>query len=80
MKVFGSGHKNIKIKKVMGLANIIGKNKQPEIDSTNQLTTQDLEYLLSTLKNANLRGDQVEQFYNLVIKLQNQYIALTKNS
>jgi hypothetical protein len=62
----------------MGLANIIGKNKQPDIDITNQLNIQDLEYLLSTLKNTNLRGDQVEQFYNLVIKLQNQYLALTR--
>lgn len=61
----------------MGLLDIVNKNKQQETDS-NQLNLQDLEYLLSTLKNINLRGDQVEQFYNLVIKLQNQYIALTK--
>lgn len=44
----------------------------------NQLTVQDLEYLLHVLKNSTLKGDQVEHFYNLVIKLQNQYIALTK--
>ena len=43
----------------------------------NQLTIRDLEYLLTSLKSITLRGDQVEQFYNLVIKLQNQYVALT---
>jgi len=62
----------------MGLLDIVSKNNKPIDVDSNQLTLQDLEYLLSTLKNANLRGDQVEQFYNLVIKLQNQYIALTK--
>lgn len=44
----------------------------------NQLNIQDLEYLLNSLKSITLRGDQVEQFYSLVIKLQNQYLALTK--
>jgi hypothetical protein len=44
----------------------------------NKLTQQELEYLLNTLKNTTLIGDQVEMFYNLVIKLQNQFIELQK--
>ncbi len=38
------------------------------------LTKSELEYLLSTLKNADLKGYQVEMFYNLIVKIQNQYI------
>ena len=57
---------------------IVGKKTTQETKSDpNQLNVQDLEYLLNSLKSITLRGDQVEQFYNLVIKLQNQYIALT---
>ena len=57
---------------------IVGKKTTHESKSDpNQLNVQDLEYLLTSLKTITLRGDQVEQFYNLVIKLQNQYIALT---
>ena len=57
---------------------IVGKKSTTDSKSDpNQLNVQDLEYLLTSLKTITLRGDQVEQFYNLVIKLQNQYIALT---
>lgn len=63
----------------MALLDIIGKTKQSQTDP-NQLTTEDLEYLLSMLKVVTLKGDQVEVFYNLVIKLQNQYLSLTDKS
>jgi len=62
----------------MGLIDLINKNKQPDPDP-NQLTAQDLEFLLATLKGVSIKGEQVEHFYNLVIKLQNQYLALPKN-
>jgi len=51
-------------------------SEQPVID-INQLNVQDLEFLLTALKTSTFRGDQLELFYNLVIKLQNQYLALT---
>jgi hypothetical protein len=41
---------------------------------TNQLNQQELEYLLTLLKNVNLRGEHVEMFYELVLKLQKQYL------
>jgi hypothetical protein len=41
---------------------------------SNKLTTEELDFLLHYLRNADLKGYQVEMFYNLVIKLQNQYI------
>jgi hypothetical protein len=69
----------------MGLMDIINKQKaeatpQPteQVVDPNQLTLGELEYLLNSLKTVQLRGDQVEQFYTLVIKLQNQYIVLSK--
>jgi len=58
---------------------IVGKKSTTDSkNDPNQLNIQDLEYLLTSLKTITLRGDQVEQFYSLVIKLQNQYLALTK--
>jgi hypothetical protein len=61
----------------MGLIDLINKNKQADSDP-NQLNVQDLEFLLNTLKGVSIKGEQVEHFYNLVVKLQNQYIILTK--
>lgn len=55
------------------IAGVTKKDQDP-----NKLTQQELEYLLNTLKNTTLIGDQVEVFYNLVIKLQNQFIELQK--
>jgi hypothetical protein len=46
---------------------------EKQID-TNQLSQQELEYLLTLLKNVNLRGEHVEMFYELVLKLQKQYL------
>lgn len=43
--------------------------------STNELDKIEIEYLLRILGNADLKGKEVEMFYNLVIKLQQQYIS-----
>jgi hypothetical protein len=51
-------------------------NKNPI--SENVLTTDEIGFLLTCLKDVMIRGNQVEQFYGLVIKLQNQYIEQTK--
>ena len=45
-----------------------------EIIETEELTKQDLEILLRVLADANLKGREVEHFYNLIIKLQDLYI------
>lgn len=42
----------------------------------NKLTLQELEFLLNTLKSTTIVGDQVEMFYIMVIKLQEQYTLL----
>lgn len=46
--------------------------------SENDLSLSELEFLISTLKDIDLKGHQVEIFYNMVIKLQNQYIEKSK--
>jgi hypothetical protein len=39
-----------------------------------QLTKQEIEFLLMMLKDVSVRGDQVETFYNIILKLQDQYL------
>jgi hypothetical protein len=69
----------IKIKKqVMGLVDKLVK-QQPQSDP-NQLNTSELQLVLSLLKQSSIKGEQVELFYNLVLKLQNQFISLSKEN
>jgi hypothetical protein len=44
----------------------------------NQLTTQEIEVLLSMIKRTTFLGEDIEPLYNLVIKLQEQYLEQTK--
>ena len=63
----------------MGIVNkIIGTDNKTQVSDVNKLNTQELEFLLNILKQSPLYGEQVEMFYNLVVKLQNQYIEQTK--
>lgn len=63
----------------MGLINkVLGTENSSTPQDTTKLTKEELEFLLVTLKTTTLNGDQVEAFYNLVVKLQNQYIQLQK--
>jgi len=84
MKVFGYIRKQFKqfIKKVMGFnaANVKGEIK-PYVStpsSSNQLTTQEIEVLLSIIKKTTFLGEDIEPLYNLVLKLQNQHTEQNK--
>jgi hypothetical protein len=44
----------------------------------NQLTTQEIGVLLQMIKKTTFLGEDIETLYNLIIKLQNQYIDQTK--
>ncbi len=46
--------------------------------SPNQLTTTEIEILLSMVKRTTFLGEDIEPLYNLVIKLQNQHKEQTK--
>ena len=43
--------------------------------SNNELSAHELELLLKILGNADLKGREVEVFYHMILKIQNQYIA-----
>jgi len=60
------------------LSKIIGESKQPAAETKNQLVQEELEFVLNSLKDVTITGSQVEMFYNLVVKLQNQYIEQSK--
>ena len=63
----------------MGIINKTNsQNIKTQVSDVNQLNTQELEFLLNMLRTTTLIGEQVEMFYNLIIKLQNQYIDQTK--
>jgi hypothetical protein len=56
----------------MGIVSKIVGAKTPHQDP-NELTIQELEFILTCMKSVTIAGEQVESFYNMVIKLQNQY-------
>ena len=61
----------------MGILSKITSTQPNEIKnpiSDNALTQDEIGFLLTCLKDVTIRGEQVEQFYGLVIKLQNQFI------
>jgi len=39
-----------------------------------EFSLQELEILLIALRESNLKGSQIELFYNLVLKIQNKYL------
>lgn len=43
-----------------------------------ELTKQEIEFLLTLVKNSTFRGDMIEIVYNTVYKLQNQYTKINK--
>jgi hypothetical protein len=54
---------------------IIDKLKsQPKSQPAIQLSKQEIEFLLTILKDVSIRGEHVETFYNIILKLQEQYL------
>ncbi len=62
----------------MGIIDKIRSNFQPQEQTTNQLSQQEIEVLLSMIKRTTFLGEDLEPLYNLVIKLQNQYTEQSK--
>ena len=82
MRVFGFTL-NVTKNKVMGFeANkLVVSNKEVEktksTGNINQLTQVEIEVLLSLIKRSTFMGEDIENLYNLVNKLQQQYIDQT---
>jgi hypothetical protein len=59
------------------ITKIIGQQSQSTVDP-NALTNQELEFLLMLIKQSSFQGESLESLYNLVLKLQQQYLSLDK--
>jgi hypothetical protein len=59
------------------ITKIIGQQSQPIADP-NVLNKQELEFLLMLIKQSSFQGESLESLYNLVLKLQQQYLSLDK--
>ena len=53
--------------------------KQESLQDLNKLSGPEIDFLLRTLKTCTIKGEQVEIFYNIAIKLQNQFIEQQQN-
>lgn len=61
----------------MGFSFSKGKTDAPQAANTQlQLTKGEVEAMLTMIKASNFKGEQVEDVFNLVLKLQEYYIAL----
>lgn len=54
--------------------NILEKIKKTAIAKDNVLNKNEIEFLLLIIKNSNFKGESLEILYNIVYKLQQQYI------
>lgn len=54
----------------------INNNSTPATD--HELSVQELAFILNTFKVATFSGEQIEFIYNLITKLQHQYIRATE--
>ncbi len=60
------------------MSSIIDKIKNPhKSHNTQNLTPQEIEFLLYMIKEVNFRGENVELLYGVVTKLQQQYLHQT---
>ena len=62
----------------MGILNKLSNAISTPPVNENQLSAEEIEFLLNALKTTTIMGEHVEMFYNMVVKLQNQYIEQTK--
>jgi hypothetical protein len=69
-----------KIKQFMGFSskNTVVANSDNQLQNipipASEFSLQELEILLIALRECNLKGSQIELFYNLVLKIQNKYL------
>jgi hypothetical protein len=62
----------------MGIINKLSNAISTPPVNENLLSGEEMDFLLNALKTTTIMGEQVEMFYNMVVKLQNQYIEQTK--
>ena len=76
--IFGFMHNKF-LNLVMSLAkNKIEINNSTPVLQQDQLTDQELEFLLMLIKQTTFKGEYVEMVYTTTLKLQNQYLKQNK--
>ena len=54
-------------------------NEPMQVDmNVNNLTKEEIALLINLIKQSTFQGENIESLYNLVLKLQNQYLSLDK--
>ena len=57
---------------------LINKTASRGPGDSNTLTQQEIEFLLALIRQSTFQGESLESLYNLVLKLQQQYLSLGK--
>lgn len=52
--------------------------ESPSIVINDNLNKEEISLLLEVIKQTTFKGENIESLYNLVLKLQNQYLSLDK--
>lgn len=55
--------------------NNLPSSVSPDAILSNQLSKEEIELLLSLIKQTTFKGEHIEILYNLILKLQNQYLS-----
>jgi hypothetical protein len=58
--------------------NSIENNNVPTSSDDNKLSREELELLINLIKRSSFLGEHVEIVYNIVLKLQNQFLEETR--
>jgi hypothetical protein len=57
---------------------LIDKVLNKKVDH-NQLSKEEIQFLLELIKRSSFQGESLEGLYNLVLKLQNHFVYLSEN-
>jgi hypothetical protein len=68
---------NTIFKKVMGILDSMNTKSVPQKGADFFLEKQEIELVLLIIKDATFKGEQLENLYNVVYKLQQQYLQQT---
>jgi hypothetical protein len=55
------------------------KTVQSKVQDKNQLTREEINYMLGLIKDTTFKGSEIERLYNIVYKLQSQYLKQGKD-
>jgi hypothetical protein len=58
--------------------NSLENNNIPTSSDENKLSKEELELLINLIKKSSFLGEHIEIIYNLVLKLQNQFLEETR--